>query len=46
VDLNPQTFVRIPDAKPSDFKPATQRVYRSQIAPSGIQVDVVHPEAH
>jgi hypothetical protein len=46
VDLNPQTFVRIPDAKPSDFKPATQRVYRSQIAPSGIQVEVVHPEAH
>jgi putative CocE/NonD family hydrolase len=28
VDLNPQTFVRIPDAEPSDFKVATQRIYR------------------
>ncbi len=43
-DLNPQTFVNIPDAKPSDFKPATERVYRSQKAPSGIQVLVLHPE--
>ncbi|MFZ1137235.1 MAG: CocE/NonD family hydrolase [Candidatus Korobacteraceae bacterium] len=43
-DLNPQTFVNIPDAKSSDFKPATERVYRSQKAPSGIQVLVLHPE--
>jgi uncharacterized protein len=45
-DLNPQTFVRIPDARQSDFKPAIERVYRSQSAPSGIQVEIVHPEAH
>jgi uncharacterized protein len=42
-DLNPQTFVNIPDAKPSDFRAATERVYRSQSAPSGIKVLVVHP---
>jgi putative CocE/NonD family hydrolase len=45
IDLNPQTFVNIPDAKPQDFKPATERVYRSQSAPSGIRVLVVRPEA-
>ena len=43
-DLNPQTFVRIPGAKPSDFKPAIERVYRSQSAPSGIRVEILHPE--
>ena len=42
-DLNPQTFVNIPDAKPSDFRAATERVYRSQTAPSGIEVLVVQP---
>ncbi|MGA9566453.1 MAG: CocE/NonD family hydrolase [Candidatus Korobacteraceae bacterium] len=45
-DLNPQTFINIPDAKASDFKAATERVYRSQKAPSGIQVLVLHPEGH
>src|SRR5450631_2363550 len=45
-DLNPQTFVNIPDAKASDFRPATERVYRSQSAPSGIRVLVTRPEAH
>jgi len=29
VDRNPQTFVDIANAKESDFKKATQRVYRS-----------------
>ena len=43
-DLNPQTFVRVPEAKPSDFKPAIERVYRSQSAPSGIRVEILHPE--
>ena len=43
IDLNPQTFVNIPDAKPEDFKSATERVYRSQSAPSGIQVLVMQP---
>ena len=28
VDRNPQVFMEIPTAKPSDFKKATQRVYR------------------
>ena len=44
-DLNPQTFVNIPDAKPQDFKLATERIYRSQRAPSGIEVLVLHPES-
>ena len=43
-DLNPQTFVNIPTANESDFKPATERVYRSHSAPSGIEVLVVQPE--
>ncbi len=43
VDLNPQTFVNIPDAKPSDFVKATQRVYRSKKMPSGVVVQVLSP---
>jgi putative CocE/NonD family hydrolase len=42
-DLNPQTFINIPDAKPSDFQKATERVYRSAQAPSGVQVLVLPP---
>ena len=38
VNRNPQTFVNIPTAKPEDFKPATQRVVRSQTQPSGVEV--------
>ena len=41
VDLNPQTFVTIPKAKPEDFKAATQRVYRAAETPSGLQVLVM-----
>jgi len=41
VDLNPQTFVTIPQAKPEDFKAATQRVYHAAQTPSGLQVLVV-----
>ncbi len=44
-DLNPQTFVNIPTAKASDFKAATERVYRSHSAASGIEVLVVQPES-
>ena len=44
-DLNPQTFVNIPEAKAEDFKAATERVYRSRSAASGIQVLVIQPEA-
>jgi putative CocE/NonD family hydrolase len=40
-DRNPQTFVNIPDAKPSDFVKATERVYRSKSQSSGIGVLVL-----
>jgi predicted acyl esterase len=40
-DLNPQTFVDIPNAKPSDFKKATERVYRSKDKPSRVEVMVM-----
>ena len=41
VDLNPQTFVTIPEAKPADFHKATERVYRSRTAASGVRVHVL-----
>ena len=41
VDLNPQTFVSIPEASPTDFKKAQQRIYRSQSTPSGVVVPVL-----
>jgi putative CocE/NonD family hydrolase len=41
VDLNPQTFVSIPKAKPEDFRKATQRVYHAPDTPSGLQVLVL-----
>ncbi len=37
VDLNPQVFEDISKAKPEDFKPATERVYHTTKAPSGIE---------
>ena len=40
-DRNPQTFVNIPDAKPSDFVKATERVYHAKGEASGIVVQVV-----
>jgi len=40
-DRNPQTFLNIPDAKPSDFVKATERVYRSKAEASGIVVGVL-----
>jgi hypothetical protein len=40
-DRNPQTFVNIPDAKPSDFVQATERVYHSKTQPSGIVLQVL-----
>jgi len=40
-DRNPQTFVNIPDAKPTDFVKATERVYRTMAQPSGISVQVL-----
>jgi putative CocE/NonD family hydrolase len=41
VDLNPQTFTNIREAKPGDFRKATQQVYRSQARPSGLTVQVL-----
>jgi uncharacterized protein len=41
VDRNPQTFVDIPFAKPEQFVKATERVYRSADAASGVEVLVV-----
>ena len=40
-DRNPQTFINIPDAKPSDFVKATERVYHGTEQPSGIGVLVL-----
>jgi uncharacterized protein len=40
-DRNPQSFVNIPDAKPSDFVKATERVYHDKGQASGIVVGVV-----
>jgi putative CocE/NonD family hydrolase len=41
VDLNPQTFVEIPKAKPEDFRPATERVYHTAEEPSGIEFQAI-----
>ena len=41
IDLNPQTFVHIPKAKPEDFQKATQRVFRAPGAASGLQLMVM-----
>jgi putative CocE/NonD family hydrolase len=42
VDLNPQTFVQnIYEAKPQDFKKATERIYRGGNAKSNVRVMVV-----
>ncbi|HEY7474900.1 MAG TPA: CocE/NonD family hydrolase [Vicinamibacterales bacterium] len=41
IDRNPQTFVNIYTAKPSDFRAATHRVFRSAQRPSGVKVNVV-----
>jgi predicted acyl esterase len=44
-DRNPQVFLNIPDAKPSDFVRATQHVYRGQGQASGIETNVLLPAA-
>jgi putative CocE/NonD family hydrolase len=41
VDRNPQTFVNIYSAKPSDFQKATQRIYHSRDLPSRLNVLVL-----
>jgi putative CocE/NonD family hydrolase len=40
-DRNPQTFVNIPYAKPSDFVKATERIYHTKEEASGIVVGVL-----
>lgn len=42
-DRNPQTFVDIYTAKPSDFQKANQRVYRTATMPSRVTVMVQQP---
>ena len=37
-DRNPQTFVNIPDAKPEDFKQATEQVFHDSAHASGVEV--------
>ena len=41
VDRNPQTFVNIPTAGEADFQAATERVYRSKVHASGLEVSVL-----
>jgi hypothetical protein len=38
VDRNPQVFTDIPNARPSDFRKATHRVYATRALPSRIEV--------
>ena len=40
-DRNPQTFTDIPNAKPEEFQRATEQVFRSKDAASGVQVLVM-----
>ena len=40
-DRNPQKFMNIPDAKPEDFQPATQEVYRAGAQASGLVLPVL-----
>jgi uncharacterized protein len=44
VDRNPQKFVKIDEAKASDFQKATERVYHSIKLPSSITANVLPPE--
>ena len=41
VDCNPQTFCDIYQARPEDFRKATQRVFRNVGAPSAVRVNVL-----
>jgi uncharacterized protein len=41
VDRNPQMFTNIPTAKPSDFKVATERVYRTTAQPTYLEFQVI-----
>jgi len=41
VDLNPGVFMHIYDAKASDFRSTTQRVYHSAARPSSVEVNAI-----
>ncbi len=41
IDRNPQRFVPIRSARPEDFQAATQKLYRWQGQPSGLEVKVI-----
>ncbi len=43
IDVNPQTFLNIYQAKEGDFHKATQRVYRSKTLPSSVKIRVLPP---
>jgi putative CocE/NonD family hydrolase len=43
IDRNPQTFVPIRSAKPQDFQPATQRLYRAPGQLSAMELQVLAP---
>jgi uncharacterized protein len=40
-DRNPQTFVNIPDAKPTDFVKASEKIYHSKGQASGIALQIM-----
>jgi putative CocE/NonD family hydrolase len=40
-DRNPQTFTNIPNAKPEDFKKATETIFHQKDAASGVEVLVL-----
>ena len=40
-DLNPQTFVDIPNAKAADFRKATERVYHDKAEPSALVLGIL-----
>ena len=41
VDRNPQTFVDIPNAKPEDFRKATEKIFHGKGSESGVEVLVL-----
>ena len=41
IDRNPQTFTDIPNAKPEDFKKATETIFHNHDAASGVEVLVL-----
>jgi uncharacterized protein len=41
VDRNPQTFVDIPNAKPADFRKATEQIFHGKGSESGVEVLVL-----